>query len=66
MKEAIKLRQLPAAMEVSIFLDTIIGPLLARLLIRHERIDEAFVSSVFDWVVAGSAAGHAAQKRRPA
>lgn len=59
--EAIKVRQLPAAMEIGVFLDTIIGPLLARLLIRHERIDEAFVSSVFDWVVAGAAAGHAGQ-----
>jgi AcrR family transcriptional regulator len=53
-KEAIQLRQLPAAMEVSIFLDSIIGPLLARLLIHHEQIDEAFVISVFDRVVAGT------------
>jgi AcrR family transcriptional regulator len=64
-KEAIRLHQLPAAMEVTVFLDTIVGPLLARLLIRHERIDEAFVSSVFDWVVAGSAAGQPAGKRQP-
>jgi len=51
-KEAIRLGQLPAEIEVSLFLDTIIGPLLARLLIRHEQIDETFVVSVFDWVVA--------------
>jgi AcrR family transcriptional regulator len=55
-KEAIKLSQLPAAMEVSVFLDSIIGPLLARLLIRREQIDEAFVLSVFDRVVAGTLA----------
>jgi AcrR family transcriptional regulator len=61
-KEAIKLRQLPVAMEVSVFLDSIIGPLLARLLIRHEQIDEAFVISVFDGVVAGAIAQNAAGK----
>jgi AcrR family transcriptional regulator len=55
-KEAVRLRQLPAAMEVSVFLDSIIGPLLARLLIRHEQIDEAFVAAVFDRVVAGTIA----------
>jgi AcrR family transcriptional regulator len=54
--EAIKLRQLPAAVEVSAFRDSIIGPLLARLLIHHEQIDEAFVISVFDRVVAGTLA----------
>jgi len=43
-------------MEVSIFLDSIIGPLLARLLLHHEQIDEAFVISVFDRVVAGTRA----------
>ncbi len=61
-KEAVKLRQLPAAMEVSVFLDSIIGPLLARLLIRHEQIDEAFVISVFDWAVAGTIAQDPAGK----
>jgi AcrR family transcriptional regulator len=55
-KEAIKLHQLPANMEISIFLDSIIGPLLARLLIRHERIDEEFVATVFDRVVASTKA----------
>ena len=53
-KEAIKKRQLPSGMEVSLFLDTIIGPLFARLLIRHEQIDEAFVVSVLDWAIAGT------------
>ena len=64
-KEAIKKRQLPADTEVSVLLETIIGPLLTRLLMRHERIDESFVVSVFDRVVAGaiarSAAGTAAR-----
>jgi AcrR family transcriptional regulator len=55
-KEAIQKRQLPPGTEVSPFLDTIIGPLLTRLLIRHEQIDEEFVISVFDWVVAGTIA----------
>jgi len=55
-KEAIKRKQLPPGMEVGVFLDTVFGPLLARLLIRHEQIDEAFVLSVFDWAVAGTIA----------
>ncbi len=59
-KEAIRRKQLPSRMEVRVFLDTMIGPLLARLLIRHEPIDEAFVRSVFDWAVAGTVAQNAA------
>jgi AcrR family transcriptional regulator len=55
-QEAIEQRQLPATTEVSAFLDTIFGPLLTRLLIRHQQIDEAFVISVFDRVVAGTRA----------
>jgi len=51
--EAIALGELPVEMEVSTFLDSIYGPLLARLLIRHEEIDDAFVVRVFDTVVAG-------------
>jgi AcrR family transcriptional regulator len=61
-KEAIKKRHLPADTEVSVFLETIIGPLLTRLLIRHEQIDESFVLSVFERVVAGTTAQHAAGK----
>jgi AcrR family transcriptional regulator len=56
--EAIKKRQLPAGTEPIGFLETIIGPLLTRLLIRHKRINESFVISVFDQVVAGTSARH--------
>lgn len=52
--EAINRGDLPGELDVSIFLDSIIGPLLARLLFRHERIDEPFVAKVFDHVVAGA------------
>ncbi|MDR3713954.1 MAG: TetR/AcrR family transcriptional regulator C-terminal ligand-binding domain-containing protein, partial [Puia sp.] len=61
-RDAIRRRQLPADTEVSVFLETIIGPLLTRLLIRHEQIDESFVLSVFDRVVAGTTTQHAAGK----
>ena len=61
-EEAIQQQLLPAGMEVSLFLDSIIGPLLARLLIRHERISEAFVAAVFDRVVAGTIAQESAQQ----
>ncbi|MDR3722877.1 MAG: TetR/AcrR family transcriptional regulator C-terminal ligand-binding domain-containing protein [Terracidiphilus sp.] len=46
--------QLPAATKVELFLDAVFGPLLTRLLIRHEPIDEAYVLSVFELVVAGT------------
>jgi AcrR family transcriptional regulator len=52
--EAIKRGDLPGELEISIFLDSIIGPLLARLLFRHEQIDESFVAAVFENVVAGT------------
>jgi AcrR family transcriptional regulator len=60
-KEAIEKQQLPPGTEDSIFLDTIIGPLLVRLLLRHEHIDEPFVLSVFNRVVAGSIAQNSPQ-----
>jgi len=55
-REAMEQRQLPAETVVTDFLDTIIGPLLTRLLFRHKEIDEDFVSAVFDRVVAGTIA----------
>ncbi len=55
-REAMEQGQLPARTDVPSFLDTIVGPLLSRLLFRHEGIDEAFVSAVFDRVVAGTVA----------
>jgi AcrR family transcriptional regulator len=59
-EEAIQARQLPPGAEANPFLDTIFGPLLTRLLIRHEQIDETFVLSVFDRVLAGTMAQSAA------
>jgi AcrR family transcriptional regulator len=55
-EEAIRARQLPANTEVRLFLDMIFGPLLCRLLIRHEPIDEAYVLSVFEIVLTGAKA----------
>jgi len=53
---AIEEGSLPANLDIQIFKDSIFGPLLARLLIRHEPIDEAYVEAVFNHVVAGSRA----------
>jgi AcrR family transcriptional regulator len=61
-QEAIQKRQLPDGTEVSLFLDTVMGPLLTRLLLRHEQIDEGFVVSIFDRVVAGTIAYGAARQ----
>jgi hypothetical protein len=63
-KEAIERKQLPPGMEMTVFLETMIGPLLAPLLIRHEQIDEGFVLSVFDWAVAGTIAQDKTGKSR--
>ena len=52
--EAIERGDLPAGLNIGIFLDLIIGPLLSRLLLRHERIDESFVADVFEQVLAGT------------
>jgi AcrR family transcriptional regulator len=54
--EAIKRGDLPAELKIGVFLDSIIGPLLARLLFHHERIDESFVADVFELVLAGTRA----------
>ncbi len=55
-KRAIQMGQLAADTEVKVFLETIFGPLILRLVLRHERIDRAYVISVFDRVVAGAKA----------
>ena len=55
-EQAIEAEELPANLDVQVFKDAVFGPLLARLLIRHEPIDEAYVVAVFDQVVAGARA----------
>jgi hypothetical protein len=61
-QEAIQKRQFPPDTQVSVFWDSIIGPLLTQLLIRHKQIDESFVIFVFDRVVASATAQHVAGK----
>jgi AcrR family transcriptional regulator len=58
-RQAIEERQLPAGTDVGLLLDAVVGPLLSRLLLRHEKLDEDFVRAVYDHVIA-SAAGRAA------
>jgi AcrR family transcriptional regulator len=53
-KDAIREGQLPPKTNINDFLDMIAGPLITRLLIRHEPIRESFVISVFDHVVAST------------
>jgi AcrR family transcriptional regulator len=53
-KEAIERGDLPTDLDIATFLDSIFGPLVVRLLLRNQRIDSAFVASVFDNVVAGA------------
>lgn len=53
-REAIRQGQLLAGTEVHAFLETIFGPLFLRLLLRRERIDEAYVTGLFNRVVAGT------------
>jgi AcrR family transcriptional regulator len=47
---------LPRSLEIQVFKDSIFGPLLVRLLISHEPIDEAYVTAIFNQAVAGSRA----------
>lgn len=51
-KETIDQHQLSTMTDVGVFLDSIVGPLLVYLLIRHKRIDEPFAAVVFDQIVA--------------
>lgn len=53
---------LPGNLDIQVFKDSIFGPLLARLLIRHEPIDEAYVTALFNQAVAGSRALAASPK----
>lgn len=53
-QEAIHQKQLPARLEVETFLDALIGPLFARLLLGQESIDEDFVQKIFAMAVAGA------------
>lgn len=59
-EQAIADGDLPSNLDSQLFKDSIFGPLLARLLIRHEPIDEAYVVAVFNHAVAGSRAMAAA------
>lgn len=61
--EAIKRGDLPSELKFGVFLDSIIGPLLARLLFHHERIDASFVADVFEQVLAGAKARRVKAKR---
>jgi AcrR family transcriptional regulator len=55
-EEAIERGDLPKNLDVATFLDSIFGPLTVRLLLRNEKIDPAFVATVFENVVAGARA----------
>jgi AcrR family transcriptional regulator len=55
-EQAVAEGDLPANLNAQLFKDTIFGPLLARLLIRHEPIDESNVVAVFNNAVAGARA----------
>ena len=58
-EEAIERGDLPRNLDVATFLDSIFGPLTVRLLLRNEKINPAFVATVFENVVAGARAQRA-------
>lgn len=53
-QEAVKAGELPAGTDVDLFLDSIFGTILTRLLLRHEAIHAADVGKIFDFAVAGA------------
>ena len=55
-KAAIAAGDLPANTDIPFFLDILFGPLIGRLLKHQGVVDDAFVSAVFDHVVAGARA----------
>ena len=53
-QEAVKAGELPAGTDVDLFLDSIFGTILTRLLLRHEAVHAADVEEIFDFAVAGA------------
>jgi hypothetical protein len=53
-EEAVRAGELPSGTDVDLFLDSILGTLLTRLLLRHEAIATADVERIFDFAVAGA------------
>ncbi|HMF77838.1 MAG TPA: TetR/AcrR family transcriptional regulator [Bryobacteraceae bacterium] len=62
-REAIQAGEFPSNTNVGMFFDMIFGPLILRLLIRNDQINESFLISVFDRVVAGTKAEDATQNK---
>jgi AcrR family transcriptional regulator len=62
-REAIARHQLPPGLEIGAFIDAVVGPLLSRLLLHRERIDEPYVLAVFERAVAGAGAGQKRARR---
>jgi len=52
-KAAIEAGELPASMKIDFFLDCLFGPIVGRLIMRHEPITDEYVDAVFSQVVAG-------------
>jgi AcrR family transcriptional regulator len=53
-QEAVNAGELPPGTDVDLFLDSILGTILTRLLLRHEAIQAADVEKIFDFAVAGA------------
>lgn len=55
-RQLVQDRQLPAGADADLFLETILGPLLIRLLLRHEQLSEKYIRAVCNYGMANAAA----------
>ena len=53
-QKAIEAGELPPGTDVTRLLDTIFGTFLARILVRHVRVERADIETAFDFAVAGA------------
>lgn len=65
-QEAVEAGELPPGTDLKLFLDTLFGSCLVRLLMRHESVHRYDTESFFDFAVAGARAywGSASKKKR--
>ena len=53
-QKAIEAGELPPGTNLTLLLDTIFGTCLARILVRHERVERADIEAAFDFAIAGA------------
>lgn len=62
-ERAIRRGEVPADTDAELLMDLTFSPVFSRLLRRGEAVNEAYMTAIVDFVVAGARAGHAAPRK---